>query len=457
MNYHFFKSILFLFILIIFFQNNTLSQSYFSKTVSKEDGRFISGRIDASEFSIKSKDRTGLVEEIHTNIEIWSLLQEPVEKYLFRWKKGSSVMASDYTTLNESILSKYPDLLKRYKALKPEYVGLKYSVSTELKPEYISQENLDACGKKFINNIKLTKNASWGSNGGAAGYRNINSSAHFMISKPGDTGNDLVPGSPKDWINFIQWSDCSGITNKKAYNTFKYAAKMTFYNLELTELKIPIREIDAIAKEYRKREESKDISEDKGQEDAKSDDDFLAADATASNDDFLSEEENSSDDDFLEEDKDEDSFLADDKKKVADFKIDTKDGKTGVINSKGRILIPYREWSINEFKDGVAKISYYFDKFECNGGANAYAYKTGYVDSSGDFLDGFKITFITFKERDYGGASLKIKRVDANGNEIKHRMSAADKAKRDRKKREKERCERETENWIEQLENKYNK
>ncbi|PLX13427.1 MAG: hypothetical protein C0598_03625 [Marinilabiliales bacterium] len=437
-------------------QLNLNAQTNYSKTVNKKDGRFISGRLDASEFSIKSKDRTGLVEEVHINIELWSLLQEPVEKYLFRWKRGSSVQASDYTTLSESVLSKYPDLLKRYRALKPEYVGLKYFVSTELKPEYINQENLEACGKKFINNLKVTNNASWGSNGGATGYRNINSSGHFLIVKSGETGNDLVPGSPKDWINFIQWGDCSGINNKKAYNTFKYAAKMTFYNLELTELKVPIQEIDAIAKEFIKREENKDVSENKSQEDTKSNDDFLAAEASASGDDFLKEDSKSKDDDFLSEDKDDDSFLSDDKKKADDFKIDTKDGKTGVINSKGRILIPYRDWSIIEFKDGVAKISYYFDKFECNGKTKAYAYKTGYVDSSGDFLDGFKITFMQFKEQQAGGY-IKIKRVDAQGNEIKHRMSAAEKAKRDRKKREKERCKRETENWIEQLKIRYNK
>ncbi len=127
----------------VFLLSVTFGQTYFSKTVSKKEGRFISERIDASEFSISSLDRTGLVKEIHINIELWTLLGEPIEKYLFRWKRGSSITSTDFTTLSESTLSKYPDLLKRYNSLRPRNIELRYQVSTELKPEHINTENLD--------------------------------------------------------------------------------------------------------------------------------------------------------------------------------------------------------------------------------------------------------------------------------------------------------------------------
>lgn len=241
---------------------NLNGQSYFSKTVAKEEGRFISGRIDASEYSINAFDKTGLVKEIHINIELWTLLGEPVEKYLFRWKRGSSVTSSDYTTLSESALSKYPDLLKRFLSLRPSKVNLRYYVSTELKQEYVSTQDLDVCGEKFINNLQMTKQATWGSNGGASGHRDINSIVHLFISKADATGDEIIPSSPKDWLNFIDWGE-SGITNKRAYNTFKYAGKMTFYGLEVTKLELPMYEIDAIAKEYKKRENGEESTEEK--------------------------------------------------------------------------------------------------------------------------------------------------------------------------------------------------
>jgi|GEM_PF-1680484 len=250
-------------LLILLFTSvtNITAQSHFSKTVPKEEGRFISGRVDADKFSIRSKDKTGLVEEIHINIELWTLLGEPVEKYLFRWKRGSSVAATDYTTLSESSLSKYPDLLKRFNALKPSKVKLRYYVSTELKPEHVSTENLDVCGEKFINNLQITKNARWGSNGGASGHRDINSVVHLFISKADATGSEIIPSSPRDWLHFIDWGE-TGVTNKKAYNTFKYAGKMTFYGVEVTEMELPMYEIDAIAKAYNKREKGEEETED---------------------------------------------------------------------------------------------------------------------------------------------------------------------------------------------------
>ena len=297
--------------------SNIVAQSHFSKTVSKEDGRFISGRVDASEFSIRKFDNTGLVKEIHLNIELWTLMGEPVEMYLFRWIRGSSVTASDYTVLSEGSLSKYPDLLKRFNNLKPKNVELRYYVSTELKPEYVSKKDLDVSGEKFINNLQITKNASWGSNGGATGHRDINWRVHLFTDKAGETGSELVPSSPKDWLHFIDWGD-PGSTNKRAYNTFKYAGKMTFYGVEVTKMEPPMREIDAIAKEYRKRENGEEEKEEEEEEkeaeemeeeeigedgDKKSDEDFWSGEKSESNngkeDDFWSgENQDNSDLDF---------------------------------------------------------------------------------------------------------------------------------------------------------------
>ncbi|MFK5854764.1 MAG: hypothetical protein QM503_01450 [Bacteroidota bacterium] len=440
-------------------------QGNFSKTVTKEDGRFISNRIDASEFSVSSLDRTGLVKEIHINIELWTLLKEPIEKYLFRWKRGSSVTSSDYTVLSKSSLAKYPDLLKRYNNLKPTNVELKYFVSTQLYPKYVSVKNLDVCGKKFINNLQVTKNASWGSNEGASGYRKINSRAHFIIISDGKTGNDLVSGSPKDWLNFIQWDDCNNNSNQKALNTFKYANQMTFYGLEVTKLEIPLREIDAIAKEYNEREKE-EVEEEKSDTDESEIEDFLTEETTTSDDNFLTENENISDitdDSFLTESDDEDflssgnqeDFLVGTSSNKISYKIDYKGSMQGVIDEKtGKVLIPYRNWQIKEFTDGLAKVSIQIDRFECSGIVTAY--KVGYVDITGEFLDGYDIDFSYYGEF-VQPVYIKINRLDKYGNPIKQSESSKRKAreKKERDKRERERCNRETDNWKSQIINQY--
>ena len=457
-------TILFSFLMLL-----SSGQGNFSKTVTKEDGRFISNRIDASEFSIRSLDRTGLVKEIHINIELWTLLKEPIEKYLFRWKRGGSVISSDYTTLNESSLAEYPDLLKRYNNLKPNDVELKYFVSTQLYPKYVSVKNLDVCGKKFINNLQVTKNASWGSNEGASGYRKINSHGHFLIIKEGGTGNDLVPGSPKDWLSFIQWDDCSSNSNQKALNTFKYANQMTFYGLEVTKLEVPIREIDAIAKEYNKRE-NKEVEEEKSDTDESEIEDFLTEETTTLDDNFLTENENTSDitdDSFLTESDDEDflssgsqdDFLAGKSSNKTSHKIDYKGSMQGVIDEKtGKVLIPYRNWRINEFTDGLAEVSIQIDRFECNGIVTAY--KVGYVDITGEFLDGYDIDFSHYQESHYALLKLSTTKSNYDYDPEKERRKKREQERRDRERKEKarikrERCNRETDNWKSQIINQY--
>ena len=244
------------------------SAQQLSVTVEKKEGRYISGRLDVHNYSILNEDRTGLIKEIHLNIELWTLLGEPMEKYLFRWVKGSKVMASDYTYLSEEVLRKYPDLLRRYNDLRPNYMELEYNASTVLDPKYKNIENLEICGEKFINNLQLTKEATWGSNNGASGSRVINSYAHFFITKAGVVGDEIVPSSPRDWLHFIQWSYPPSYSNKAAKNTFKYSNSMTFSGLVIHKLKLPMREIDAIAKEFNKRERKQEEKENTEEEDS---------------------------------------------------------------------------------------------------------------------------------------------------------------------------------------------
>ena len=432
------------------------SQSNFSKKVEKKDGRFISGRIDASEFSISALDRTGLVKEMHINIELWTLLGEPVEKYLFRWKRGSSVMASDYTRLDESTLAKYPDLLKRYLSLRPGTVELKYYVSTQLDPKYVSVKDLVVCGKKFINNLQMTKEATWGSNEGASGYREINSRAHFLITAEGATGNDIVPGSPKDWLDFIQWSDCPTKSNKTAFNTFKYANQMTFYGLEVTRLEVPIREIDAIAEAYNNREkkeketlaETPDLNESMWESLDEADnhavDDFGIAESNGNNDPWSSvgksetggnswegrESEQNADDPW--------SGVASTETDNSNFEIKQENGKFGVVNTKtGKTIFPFVDYRILDYKprEGIAKVIKYISSREIevscekDGSVNINLYEEGYLDSSGNWLiDPIQTASITGRYEYWNGLLLiRNDGSDTDIEEVKREIKARDK------------------------------
>lgn len=432
-------------VLIIVFTAS--SQSNFSKTVAKKDGRFISGRLDASEFSISVLDRTGMVKEIHINIELWTLLGEPVEKYLFRWKRGSSVMASDYTRLDETTLAKYPDLLKRYQSLRPGTVELKYFVSTQLDPQYVSVKDLDVCGKKFINNMQVTKNASWGANEGASGYREINSRAHFLITAEGATGDDIVPGSPTDWLSFIQWNDCPNKSNKTAFNTFKYANQMTFYGLEVTKLEVPIREIDAIAEAYNKREKKENEAQAESPEQSESMWESLDEVQANQGSDFEGAENQKNSDsgsnswEEVESEKNADdpwTGVTSTETDNTNFEIKQENGKYGVVNPKtGKTIFPFVEYRILDFKprEGIAKVIKYISSREIevscdkDGSVNIDLYEEGYLDSKGNWLiDPIKTASITGRYEYWNGLLiLKNDGGDTDVDAIKRDIKAKDK------------------------------
>lgn len=111
--------------------------------------------------------------------------------------------------------------------------------------------------------------------------------------------------------------------------------------------------------------------------------------------DFLSKEDKENSDMFNSK-KINDSDFLNSNKTTLQGKIEYKNGKTGVVGKNGKILIPFRNWNIVAYKNGIAQISTRLDSFECGkscvGFYNATVYKTGFVDSSGNYLDGIQIT-----------------------------------------------------------------
>ena len=101
-----------------------------------------------------------------------------------------------------------------------------------------------------------------------------------------------------------------------------------------------------------------------------------------------------------------------------DFKITSKDGLTGVVNAKGDILIPFKEWVIVEYKMGIAKVSTVvakksFSAGDCVGSAYAEVTKMGFVNSLGDYINGSSLkSYVGWQ----GKGCLRLVSNNANNN-----------------------------------------
>jgi len=201
-------------------------------------------------------------------------------------------------------------------------------------------------------------------------------------------------------------------------------------------------------------------------------DDFLsenAKPATADDFDFLAEENNSDSgmEDFLAEDDSKADILNDKAAKNTEFKIDLQGNNHGVIDGNGKILIPYRDWEIKEYKDGIAKVSIEVESFECNG--NNRAFKQGFVDASGEFLDGYSVDFESYSYIDVNyPVYLKLETIhsyDETNEQRSARERKEARQKRENKRREEEkerkarakriRCEKEVASWKKRIINQY--
>jgi len=79
-----------------------------------------------------------------------------------------------------------------------------------------------------------------------------------------------------------------------------------------------------------------------------------------------------------------------DEKEGDSFEIEKQGDYTGVISSKGKILIPYKKWEVINYKYGIAEVKLVVArKSICN--TSLTVYKTGFVDSTGEFIEGFNI------------------------------------------------------------------
>lgn len=241
-------------------------------------------------------------------------------------------------------------------------------------------------------------------------------------------------------------------------------AKTDKHNAEMTELDRQIEAAkhsadgsrDAI-KQYENRHKSQSL------------DDFLATSPHRSSTqnttgDFLASKpssQKSQSDDFLASDNQNNKDFLSGNQNTTKGKIQTKGNQQGVISPTGKILIPFREWKIEAYKNGIAKVAITVGKYSCTG-YDAEAHKVGFVDQTGNFLDGFQIEFKDEKynwvDDSHSGPVIRLttdSRADVNRSH-----EAYERRQREMKRRfetEKAQCTSEIASWEKQILNQYKK
>lgn len=162
------------------------------------------------------------------------------------------------------------------------------------------------------------------------------------------------------------------VVEKEKYKANTHQSEMDFLDKELQGITSNSNQLSSQLGNVNKNNSSQSL------------DDFLASSNNTSND-FLSEKNNNNSD-FLSE-----------TNYSTDYKITSKDGLNGVVNSKGEVLIPFKDWKILEYKMEIAKVSLRItekafpvekssDKYYC------YINKVGFVDKTGQYINESTLT-----------------------------------------------------------------
>jgi len=72
-------------------------------------------------------DKSGLLQDFTLGLEWWTLLGEPIEIYSILWNSTNSYkieVSGEEKTITKNMVSKYPDLLKRFNSLRPYKLDL---------------------------------------------------------------------------------------------------------------------------------------------------------------------------------------------------------------------------------------------------------------------------------------------------------------------------------------------
>lgn len=224
----------------------------------KKDGRFtfqLERRGVGLEFA---RETGGLMKHFSLHIQWWTLLGEPVEYYDFRWESTGAYRIGG-RTIQRSQLKPYPDLLRRFDALRPTTI------------ELAIHGRADGGRGESRRGVPPSFN---GYKGNHAGYRKRQGQAYdlyhlyadfeyripdrkLLYTRAGVTGKGIIPGSPH-WNRFLDWSGEKGyqtgdpkdaVLTERNKDFFRRAQEISL-DAELVILEWPVREFQSIAEKF---------------------------------------------------------------------------------------------------------------------------------------------------------------------------------------------------------------
>ncbi|WP_268122065.1 hypothetical protein [Roseivirga pacifica] len=363
------------------------TQTYETTPILKKENRFIG---DVEGVVPLDADPVGLISSFNLHIQWWSLMGEPVEYYDFTWKSTSQLTLSidgEERLITRAMLSKYPDLLKRFDLLSPRDVQIKIEGNA---------------GSGIISDDRF-------------GYEIP--SINIVPSYANEKGKGIVPGS-QHWNEFFTWSALEYTYKKNDRNDrsllnsnkekFETIQKLNVTAL-LKKIEWPEHDLKHIVAKYDRYENGTESPKNTEAEDLN---------------DMLSDISDT---------------------EITAFEIEFRNGKEGVMAKDGRILIPFKEWDIKSFdpKTGFAQIEKSLGVREKSGSCDqvfkAEIIELSTVDSSGEPV----IESEKFAVPHYESINLNISLSVVDPNETaEERAARKRKAEENRRKKaaERERC-----------------
>lgn len=200
-----------------------------------------------------SSQMRGLVKDAAVFLEWWTLLGDPVERYLFKWISSgyfevSFIDNGNYVTqsIYRSNLGKYPDLLKWFDSLHPNNVNMEINFSNG----QISNQDYYDFRRKY--NIL----EDLGSAGYNTDYRTEMNGANWLFATSGKSPPLVVPQIPLGgWTGFLGLrSDLSSEKEKRLIELFKLGNGVNINSFRITAIDWDIEGMVQLAKLFIKYE-----------------------------------------------------------------------------------------------------------------------------------------------------------------------------------------------------------
>lgn len=382
----------------------------------------------------------GFIDSIYLHVEWDRLIGQPTEFYGLKWTMGDRVdiPTSEGGTVRQfplSQLDKYPDLKARFLDLRPVDLKLSFNFGLGFNDSMNGLVNMTD-GLKEPHFYTAQNHAD--------GTKIVSRIPHLIIMGSEQQGTDFIPSSPRDWASFVAWeyglaTKAGQNTNLAAQNTFEQATQMWLSNLKVESVELPTSQMRAIYEEFQKREKAEedkakaDAEAKKAEQIAKSAEEKLAAkmkqieaqkaaEAKRQRELALKQSAEAKLAAKMKELSRKNALSQADAKKLPSTNItakgfiskDSQSRTMGVVDVNNNVLIPFKNWIVLSYSEGVADIvmgidTYVpLDKTVC-GKAKNYPYgpvrlsqrffKIGKVDQSGDWSEPPQI----FGRVHYGG------------------------------------------------------